>query len=176
MRTQKQLAKSRDAAMMVQAACHPNDDLRTQGLTEIIEYRMPKDAVVAGLLSVLQAPITSASPWYLRFGATRSLGKLRHQEVAARYLAPCHLVARGEAKPKRGRCSATASNCALAPQRARFFSARVEKICRCDGCGRAGCVRMTRPCVVFINATTHPGPLCPTGIGSPLPSLHAAAD
>ena len=48
--------------------------------------------------------------------------------------------------------------------------------CRCDGCGRAGCVRMTRPCVVFINATTHPGPLCPTGIGSTLPSFHAAAD
>jgi hypothetical protein len=28
--------------------------------------------------------------------------------------------------------------------------------------------RVTRTCVVFINATTHPDPLCPTSVGSTL--------
>ena len=41
--------------------------------------------------------------------------------------------------------------------------------CACDGCGRVGsAVRMTRTCMVFINATTHPDPLCHTSVGSTL--------
>eukprot|EP01049_Picozoa_sp_SAG25_P022713 SAG25_NODE_9226_length_382_cov_0.533569_1_plen_40_part_01 len=34
---------------------------------------------------------------------------------------------------------------------------RWARECGCDGCGRVGgAVQMTRSCVVFINATTHP--------------------
>ena len=76
-RIQQLLAASRDAEMMVQASCHPCDDLRTQGLTEILEYKMPQEPVVTGLLEVLQPKDDSARPWYLRLGAARSLGKLQ---------------------------------------------------------------------------------------------------
>ena len=49
--------------------------------------------------------------------------------------------------------------------------------CGCDGCGSVGgAVRMTRSCVVFINATTHPDPLCPTRPVCVLRGLRAALE
>ena len=47
--------------------------------------------------------------------------------------------------------------------------------CGCDGCGSVGgAVRMTRSCVVFINATTHLDSLCPTRPVCVLRGLRAA--
>ena len=64
LRIQQRLAKSRDTQTMVHAASHPSDDLRTQALTEIVEYRMPRAPVVEGMLQLLQAPTDASSPWY----------------------------------------------------------------------------------------------------------------
>jgi hypothetical protein len=64
LRIQQRLAQTRDAQTMVLAASHPSDDLRTQALTEIVEYRMPRAPVVEGMLQLLREPADASRPWY----------------------------------------------------------------------------------------------------------------
>eukprot|EP01045_Picozoa_sp_COSAG04_P007421 COSAG04_NODE_388_length_15249_cov_7.616502_4_plen_3423_part_00 len=73
----QRLSKARSVELMVDALCHPNDDLRSSGLTEILEFGMPKDGVVTQLLAKIREEPSAEHPWYLQLGAARSLGKLQ---------------------------------------------------------------------------------------------------
>eukprot|EP01043_Picozoa_sp_COSAG02_P017314 COSAG02_NODE_783_length_17238_cov_173.774199_2_plen_1914_part_00 len=73
---QQRLRTTRPFEQMAVALCHPSEALRTQGLTEITEFGMSKEAVASKLVLMISADASEETPWYVQLNGIQSLGKL----------------------------------------------------------------------------------------------------